>query len=113
MQTVLDGGAAAIQVLVMMIAGWISVYLVTRILEPRIRGAGRGRRRGGVGTLGAVGWLWDYSNVIGIPTLLFGTAYLVWSMYWGPGLSSGPTLLIILLMSAAGLLIGFGPGLRR
>ena len=84
------------------------------MVERRLRPRGRGERRGGgPGILGAVAWLWDYSNVIGIPTLLLGTAYLIWTMNWGPGLDSGPTMLIVLLMMAAGCLIGFGPALRR
>ena len=86
------------------------MFLVTRVVEQRLR---RKRRRPGPGALAALGWLWEYSNVIGIPTLLLGTAYLIWSMNWGPGLNSGPTMLVILLMMAAGFLIGFGPGLRR
>ncbi len=58
-------------------------------------------------------WLWDNANLIGIPTLVIGTLYLVWAMYFGPGLSTGATLPVLLLMAAAGLLIGLAPSLRR
>ena len=108
-----EGGPAAFQLLLMMGAGWFVVFAIAGVLERRMRGQRRGARRRGPGLLAAAGWLWDYSNVIGIPTLLLGAAYLIWTMNWGPGLDSGPTMLIILLMMAAGFLVGFGPGLRR
>jgi hypothetical protein len=109
MQTVLDAWAAGLQLLVLMIVGWCTVFVVSRTVEQRLRRKGR-RSPGIVATLG---WVWDYSNAIGILTLLLGTAYLIWAMSWGPGLSAGPTALVILTMALAGLLIGFGPGLRR
>ena len=37
---------------------------------------------------------------------------MIWALNFGPGIG-GPTLLILLLMGAAGLLIGFAPSLRR
>ena len=113
MQSWWEGGVPALRLLLLMTLGWCAVFLVTRVVERRLRPPGRGDRRRGTGVVGAVGWLWSYSNVIGIPTLLLGAAYLIWTMNWGPGLESGPTMLIILLMMAAGFLIGFGPGLRR
>ena len=57
-------------------------------------------------------WLWDNSNVIGIPILVLGAVYLIWAMNYGPGLG-GPTLLIVLLMGAATALVGLAPSLRR
>jgi len=114
MQASWEGGSAALRLLLLMGLGWCAVFAVTRLVEWRLRGpSGSGRRHGGAGVLGAVGRLWEYSNVIGIPTLLLGAAYLIWAMNWGPGLEGGPTMLVILAMMAAGFLVGFGPGLRR
>ena len=113
MQSWWEGGLPALRLLVLMGLGWCAVFLVARVVERRLRPRGRGGRRDGPGIRSVVGWLWDYSNVIGIPTLLLGAAYLIWTMSWGPGLESGPTMLIIMLMMAAGFLVGFGPGLRR
>jgi hypothetical protein len=50
--------------------------------------------------------------MIGIPVLILGTLYIFWALNYssGPG---GETLLILLLMAAAGMLIGFAPSLRR
>ncbi len=110
MQSWWDTGSAAFQLLIALVLGWAAVFLVARVVEGRLR---RKHVRGSGGALGALGWVWAYSNVIGIPTLVFGAGYLIWTMNWGPGLSAGPTMLIILLMAAAGFLIGFGPGLRR
>lgn len=109
MQIVFESWIGALQLLLLMTIGWFMVWLVSRSVEHRLRRKDR-RAPGIVATLNLV---WDYSNVIGIPTLLLGTAYLIWTMGWGPGLSSGPTALVILMMALAGLLIGFGPGLRR
>ncbi len=109
MQTWLESGAAAFQLLVMLGLGWLIVFLVAELVERRV--GGKRHRKGSAGTI--LGWLWDYSNMIGIPTLLLGAAYLIWSMTWGPGVSAGPTMPIVLLMTVAGFLIGFGPGLRR
>ena len=110
MQSWWQSGFAALQLLIMLVVGWFAVFLVTSLLEQRMRRNERGRKGGMLATLG---WVWAYSNVIGIPTLLLGAAYLLWSMSSGAGLNSGPTMLVILLMSAAAFLIGFGPGLRR
>jgi hypothetical protein len=109
MQSWWEGGVAAFQLLVMMGLGWLIVFLVAQVVEQRV-----GRKRRGKGSGRSVlGWFWNYANPIGIATLLSGAAYLIWSMTWGPGLSAGPTMLVILLMLAAGFLIGFAPGLRR
>ena len=113
MQSWWEGGLPALQLLLLMTLGWCAVFLVTQVVERRLRPRGRGQGRRAPGIIGAAGWLWEYSNLIGIPTLLLGVSYLIWTMSWGPGLESGPTMLIILLMLAAGFLIGFGPGLRR
>lgn len=110
MQLWWEGSLAAAQLLLLMTIGWLTVFLASRAVEQRLT---RKRHRAGPATLSALSWLWAYSNVIGIPTLLFGSAYLIWSMNWGGGLSSGPTALVVLLMMVAGFLIGFGPGMRR
>jgi hypothetical protein len=109
MQAWLEAGSAAIQLLLVLIVAWFAVFLISGYVERRVSRRGGG----GPGLLGVLGWLWEYSNVIGIPTLLLGAAFLIWSMNWGPGLSSGPALLAILLMSVAAFVVGFGPGLRR
>jgi hypothetical protein len=109
MQAWLDAAAGAFQLLVVLIVGWFVVWFVSQLAERRLRRKGPG----GPGLMAGLGWLWEYSNVIGIPTMVFGAVYLVWTLFWGPGLSAGPTMMVILLMTAAGFLIGFGPGLRR
>ncbi len=109
-----EGGLPALRLLLLMGLAWCAVFMVARLVEWRLRGpSGGGRGHGGASVLGTAARLWEYSNVIGIPTLLLGAAYLIWAMNWGPGLEGGPTMLIILAMMAAGFLIGFGPGLRR
>jgi len=37
---------------------------------------------------------------------------MYWSINYGPGIG-GPSMLILMLMGAAALLIGFAPSLRR
>jgi len=110
MQPLFGGGAAACQLLLMLAIGSLAVFMVSRVLEQRM---GRKKPSRGPSALDALGWLWDYSNLIGIPVLLAGAAYLLWSLNWGPGLSTGPTMLVVLLMMVAAFLIGFGPSLRR
>ena len=110
MQGWFDSAQAALRLLLMLVLGWTAIFLVTRILEQRLD---RKRPRRGPSSLDALGWLWSYSNVIGIPTLILGAAYLIWSMNSGTGLGGGPTMLVILLMTGAGFLVGFGPSLRR
>jgi hypothetical protein len=111
MQAFVDTWLAALQLTVMLVIGWVVVYLVSRVTERRLRRKSRGGSAQGL--LATTSWVWDNSNIIGIPTLLFGAAYLIWSMNWGPGLSAGPTMLVIFLMAAAGCLIGIAPALRR
>ena len=57
-------------------------------------------------------WVWDNANLIGIPTLILGAVYMIWALNYGPGIG-GPSLLILMLMGAATLLIGFAPAMRR
>lgn len=108
-----EAASAAFQLLVVMTIAWVAVFLVSRVAERRLRRSGPGGRAGGTG---ALSWLWNNSNPIGIGTLLAGAAYLIWAMNWGPGLASGPTALVIMLMTLGGFLIGFAPiipGRRR
>lgn len=106
MQSWFDVGAGAFQLLIVMTIAWIAVFLVSRITERRLRRKSPRRASGGSGVLG---WLWDYSNPIGIGSLFAGAAYLIWAMNWGGGLGTGPTALVILLMMAGGFMIGFAP----
>ncbi|MFN8522886.1 MAG: hypothetical protein U0821_07230 [Chloroflexota bacterium] len=108
MQSVVNATYAGAQLILLLIIGWVVVYIAGRYTERRLR-----KQQSAPSILGGVGVLFDYSNVVGIPVLLLGTAYLVWAMAFGGGLGSGPTALVILFMTLAGLLIGFGPGLRR
>ena len=105
-----DAASAAFNLLLIFLVGWAIVIAATVFTERRLRGGKAGK---GPGIGGSTAWLWDNANVVGIPTLLLGTAYLVWAMFYGPGLAAGPSLLVVLLMGAVGLLIGFAPSVRR
>ena len=105
-----DAAAAAFNLILIFLVGWVIVLAVTVYTERRLR---RGKDGKGPGVVGSATWLWDNANRIGIPTLILGAAYLVWAMYFGPGLAAGPTMLVVMLMGAAGLLIGFAPSVRR
>ena len=105
-----DAAGAAFNLILIFVVGWAIVLAATVYAERRLR---RGKAGAGPGIVGSVSWLWDNANVIGIPTLVLGAAYLVWAMYLGPGLGGGPTMLVVMLMGAAGLLIGFAPSVRR
>ncbi len=105
-----DAAAAAFNLMLIFLVGWAIVIVATVYADRRLR---RGKGGKGPGIVGSVSWLWDNANVIGIPTLVLGAAYLVWAMYFGPGLAAGPTMLVVMLMGAAGLLIGFAPSVRR
>ena len=107
MQGVLDSAAAAFTLLVILIIGWLTVLLVATLVERRVRG-----KNAGPGMWDSFTWVWDYSNQIGIPLLVLGAAYLIWAINYGPGLG-GIGMMVIMLMAAAGALIGFAPGLRR
>jgi hypothetical protein len=107
MQGILNSAMAAFTLLVMLMIGWAAVFVVTAYVERRVRG------KSSVSAIWeSFTWLWDNSNVIGIPVLVVGAVYLVWAMNYGPGLG-GPTLLIVLLMGAATALVGLAPSLRR
>ena len=110
MGSIIDAAGAALNLLLVFVVGWLLVIGASRYTEKRLR---RRAATKGPGIVASATWLWDNANVIGIPTLLLGTTYLVWAMYFGPGLSAGPTMLVVLLMGAAGLLIGFAPSARR
>ena len=89
-----------------LVIGWSVVWLAGVFVERKLKGD----RAPSLWT--SLTWVWDNSNVIGIPTLILGTLYILWAMNYGSGLGS-ETLLILMLMAAAGLLIGFAPSLRR
>jgi hypothetical protein len=107
MQSIIATAQAAFLLVVVLMIGWTAVYLASSMVERKLRG-----RRAIPNIWSSFSWVWDNSNAIGIPTLILGTLYIVWAMYYGPGLGS-ETLLILMLMAAAGMLIGFAPGLRR
>ena len=105
-----DAAAAAFNLMLIFLVGWAIVIAATVYADRRLR---RGKGGKGPGIVGSVSWLWDNANRIGIPILVLGAAYLVWAMYFGPGLGACPTMLVVRLMGAAGLLIGFAPSVRR
>jgi len=107
MQGVLDSAAAAFTLLVILIIGWLTVLLAATLVERRLRG-----KNAGPGVWSSFTWVWDNSNLIGIPLLLLGAAYLIWAINYGPGIG-GIGMLVIMLMAAAAALIGFAPALRR
>lgn len=107
MQGIFDTAQAAFALVVMLFVGWGLVFLGGTIVERKIR---RGRNTASIWA--SFTWVWDHANTIGIPTLILGTLYMLWALNYGPGLG-GPTLLILLLMGAAVMLIGFAPSLRR
>ncbi|MCC6178602.1 MAG: hypothetical protein IT305_25130 [Chloroflexi bacterium] len=112
MQSFASAAAGAITLLLIFVIGWMAVFFAGAYVERKVSRKKPGGKAG-IAVTDMFTWVWDYSNAIGIPTLLLGTTYLFWAMYLGPGLMAGPSLLVILLMSAAALLIGFAPSLRR
>lgn len=106
MQGIIASAQAAFTLMVLLIVGWSIVWVAGGLVERRLKG-GRAAP-----LWESFSWVWDNSNAIGIPTLIIGTVYILWAMNYGPGLGS-ETLLILMLMAAAGLLIGFAPSLRR
>jgi hypothetical protein len=108
MQAIFDTARAAFTLLLMLIIGWTLVFIVGSIVERKVRRARPGDRT----FFESFAWVWDNANLIGIPTLIVGTLYMYWAMNYGPGIG-GPSMLILLLMGAAALLIGFAPSLRR
>lgn len=107
MQPIIDSAAAAFTLLVILIIGWLAVALVASLVERRLKG-----KSAGPGVWSSFTWVWDNSNLIGIPLLLAGAAYLIWAINYGPGIG-GIGMLVIMLMAAAAALIGFAPALRR
>ena len=105
-----DAAAAAFNLMLIFLVGWAIVLAATVYTERRLR---RGKAGKGPGIVGSMTWLWDNANLIGISGLVLGAGYLVWAMFLGPGLAAGPGLLVVMLMGAAGLLIGFAPSVRR
>jgi hypothetical protein len=107
MQGILATAQAAFTLVLMLLIGWAIVFIAGSLVERKIR-----RGRNTASFWNSFTWVWDHANQIGIPTLILGTAYMLWALNYGPGLG-GPTLLILLLMGAAVMLIGFAPSLRR
>jgi hypothetical protein len=107
MQGILATAQAAFTLLLMLLIGWAIVFIAGSLVERKIRG---GRKTSDLWS--SFTWVWDHANMIGIPTLVVGTVYMLWALNYGPGLG-GPTLLILMLMGAAVMLIGFAPSLRR
>jgi hypothetical protein len=107
MQSIASTAQAAFLLVTVLLIGWTLVYLAASLVERKIRG-----NRAGPSIWSSFAWIWDNSNLIGIPTLILGAGYLIWAMFYGPGLGS-ETMLILMLMAAAGFLIGFAPNLRR
>jgi hypothetical protein len=107
MQGILATAQAAFTLLLMLLIGWAIVFIAGSLVERKIRG---GRKTADLWS--SFTWVWDHANMIGIPTLVVGTVYMLWALNYGPGLG-GPTLLILMLMGAAVMLIGFAPSLRR
>ena len=106
MQGILSTAQAAFTLVLVLLIGWTIVYAASILVERKIKG-GRAAPLWSSFT-----WVWDNANLIGIPMLVIGAAYLLWAMNYGGGLGN-ETLLILLLMGAAGFLIGFAPSLRR
>lgn len=106
MQSIFATAQAAFMLVLVLVIGWTLVYLASLFVERKLQG---GRAPS---IWSSFSWVWDNANLIGIPTLLLGSAYILWAMNYGPGLG-GPTFPILMLMAAAGCLIGFAPSLRR
>jgi hypothetical protein len=107
MQGILATAQAAFVLVALLFVGWTIVFIAGSLMERKLKG---GRNTASIWS--SFTWVWDNANVIGIPTLIVGTLYILWALNYGPGLG-GPTLLILLLMGAAAMLIGFAPSLRR
>jgi hypothetical protein len=107
MQGILESASAAFTLLVILIIGWLTVLAAATLVERRLRG-----KNASSSVWSSFTWVWDNSNLIGIPLLLLGAAYLIWAINYGPGIG-GIGMLVIMLMAAAAALIGFAPALRR
>jgi hypothetical protein len=107
MQGILATAQAAFVLVALLFVGWTIVFIAGSLMERKLKG---GKNTASIWS--SFTWVWDNANIIGIPTLIVGTLYMLWALNYGPGLG-GPTLLILLLMGAAVMLIGFAPSLRR
>jgi hypothetical protein len=107
MQGILTTAQAAFTLVLLLFVGWTLVFIAGSVVERKLKGA-----RAVPSFWNSMTWVWDNANMIGIPTLVLGTLYIIWAMNFGSGLGN-ETMLILLLMGAAGLLIGFAPSLRR
>ena len=107
MQGIIETAKAAFTLVLLLFVGWTLVFIVGSVVERKLR-----RDQSGPSLWSSFAWVWDHANMIGIPTLVVGTLYMIWALNYGPGLG-GPTLLILLLMGAAVMLVGFAPSLRR
>ena len=107
MQAILETARAAFTLVMLLLVGWTIVFIVGSLVDRKLRG-----RRSGPSIWSSFTWVWDHANMIGIPTLVIGAVYMIWALNAGIGLG-GPTLLVLLLMGAAVMLIGFAPTLRR
>ena len=107
MQGILETAKAAFTLVLLLFVGWTVVFIVGGLVERKLS-----RGKNSADLWASFAWVWDHANLIGIPILIVGTFYIVWALNYGPGLG-GETLLILLVMGAAGMLIGFAPSLRR
>jgi hypothetical protein len=108
MAAIVETAKAAFAFVVLLFLGWTIVFIVGSLVERKLKGD-----KGGPSLWSSFTWVWDNANWIGIPTLVVGTLYMIWAFNFdGPGIG-GPTVLILLMMGAAGMLIGFAPSLRR
>ena len=107
MQGIFETAKAAFTLILLLLVGWTVVFIVGSIVERKLSGS-----KGRSNLWASFTWVWDNANLIGIPTLVVGSAYMIWAINSDVGLG-GPTLLVLLLMGAAVMLIGFAPSLRR
>jgi hypothetical protein len=107
MQGILDTAASAFTLLLLLVVGWALVFAAGFFAERKLQ---RGSTAQNIWQ--SMTWVWDNANLIGIPTLIIGTIYMIWALNYGPGIG-GPSVLILMLMGAATLLIGFAPAMRR
>jgi hypothetical protein len=107
MQGIFETAKAAFTLVLLLLVGWTIVFIVGSIVERKLS---RGKNTPALWA--SFSWVWDNANLIGIPTLIVGSAYMIWAINSDVGLG-GPTLLVLLLMGAAVMLIGFAPSLRR
>ena len=109
MQGIVETAKAAFTLVVLLFVGWTIVFIAGSLVERRLKGD-----KAGPSLWSSFAWVWDNANWIGIPTLVLGMLYMLWAFNFdgAPGIG-GPTVLILLLMGAAAMLVGFAPSLRR